>query len=225
MSDLAGLGRLISKDERDKNYRLAHQPAAVGITYKYWSAKPALDQRDTPQCVGFSTFQWLTAFPISNVPPFTPTDMYHYAQANDEWPGEDYEGSSVRGAFKALKLKGYVSEYRWAADAKAIVDHLLTRGPVVVGTVWTEGMFMPDDHGCIDDIGGTPVGGHAYLLIGANRLKPTRHGAGAVRILNSWGTGWADRGRAWLSFAALDALMRDDGEACTATELRFVPQG
>lgn len=219
MSDAAGLGRLPSKDERDAKYLLPHR-STKAITYKYWTAKPALDQLDTPMCVGFSTYQWLTAFPVKNIPPFSPADMYRMAQDNDEWPGNDYEGTSVRGAFKALKAKGYVSEYRWAPDAKAIVDHLLTSGPVVVGTEWNEGMFMADSLGCIDDIGGKEVGGHAYLLIGANRLKPTPNGNGAVRILNSWGVNWADRGRAWLSFKALDDLMSRDGEACAATEVK-----
>lgn len=222
MSVLAGLGRLQVKDERDANYLLPRLPKAATRNYQYWTARPALDQLDTPQCVGFSTYQWLTAFPVKNVPPFSPTDLYHLAQQNDEWPGEDYDGSSVRGAFKALKDKGYVSEYRWAPDVETVVDHLLMKGPVVVGTEWTYGMFMPDDHGCIDDIDGQVVGGHAYLLIGANRLKPTRNGKGAVRVLNSWGTGWADRGRAWLSFSALDVLLKKDGEACTATEVRVV---
>lgn len=220
MSELAALGRLVSKDERDQKYLLPHRPEAASVTFKYWTARPALDQRDTPQCVGFSAYQWLTAFPVKNTPPFSPTELYHMAQQNDEWAGTDYDGSSVRGAFKVLKQAGYVSEYRWAPDARAVVDHLLTRGPVVVGTVWTEGMFMPDDHDCIDDVGGEVIGGHAYLLIGANRLKPTRNGLGAVRVLNSWGTGWADKGRAWLSMYALDDLLKQDGEACTATEIK-----
>lgn len=220
MSDLAGLGRLVSKDERDKQYLLPKRDT-TDVIFRYWTAKPALDQLDTPQCVGYSAYQWLTAFPISNRPPFTPEALYHQAQDNDEWPGNDYEGSSVRGAFKALKALGYVSEYRWALNAAGIVDHLLSHGPVVVGSVWNEGMFMADDHGCIDDIGGREVGGHAYLLIGANRLKMTRNGVGAVRILNSWGTNWVDHGRAWLSFSALDDLMSRDGEACTATEVKL----
>jgi C1A family cysteine protease len=80
-------------------------------------------------------------------------------------------------------------------------------------------MFMADSEGYIDDIGGKDVGGHAYVLIGANRLKQSKHGIGAVRILNSWGTGWEDHGRAWISFEMLRWLLSQDGEACAATEL------
>lgn len=220
MTELAALGRLPSKDERDHQYLLPKR-TTVKRASKYWTAQRALDQGDTSQCVGYSGFQWLTSFPVKNMPPFGPEDLYHQAQANDEWPGDDYEGSSVRGLFKALKKAGYVSEYRWALDVETVVGHLLTVGPVVMGTVWTEGMFMADSEGYIDDIGGEEAGGHAYCLIGANRLKKSKHhGTGAVRVLNSWGPKWEDGGRAWLSFKALDWLLKQDGEACAAMELK-----
>ncbi len=221
-----GLGRLVKEDTRDKKFLLPRRAEATNITSRYWTAKPALDQGATPQCVGFSGYQWLTSFPIRNKPAFTPTELYKEAQKRDEWPGEDYAGSSVRGCFKVLKDKGFVSEYLWAETVDHVVDHLLTIGPVVVGTRWSIGMFMADNQGYIDDIGGNAVGGHAYLLIGANRLRKKKDGKkGAVRVLNSWGPNWGDEtsgratGRAWLSFKALEELMEQDGEACTATEL------
>jgi hypothetical protein len=220
-SPMAGLGRLLSKDDRDHKFMLPHRPEAGAKAFQYWTPGPVLDQGATPQCVGYSGYGWLTAFPVSNRPPFTPTDLYHFAQQEDEWPGEDYEGSSVRGLFKALKARGFVSEYNWALDVGPIIDHLLVVGPVVMGTIWTEGMFTADHAGFIDDIGGKVAGGHAYLLIGANRLKRAGpHSKGAVRVLNSWGPNWEDHGRAWLSFEALAWLLSQDGEACTAMELK-----
>ncbi len=223
MNEQAGLGRLVRKDERDNKHLLPRRAEAKHVNSRYWTAKPALDQGATSQCVGYSGYQWLTAFPVSNKPPFTPTDLYHEAQKQDEWDGENYEGSSVRGCFKALKDKGYVSEYLWADSVDAIVDHLLTVGPVVMGTNWLEGMFMADKDGYIDDIGGKVAGGHAYCLIGANRTRRKGDGTrGAVRVLNSWGVGWQSKGKAWISLAALDELLHQDGEACTATELRVV---
>jgi hypothetical protein len=218
---MAGLGRLLSKDDRDHKFMLPHRPEAAARTAHYWTPGPILDQGATPQCVGYSGYGWLTAFPVSNRPTFTPTDLYRLAQQNDEWPGEDYDGSSVRGLFKALQKRGYVSEYNWAKEVGPIVDHILLVGPVVMGTNWTEGMFAADHAGFIDNIGGKVVGGHAYCLIGANRLKATPHGTkGAVRVLNSWGASWEDHGRAWLSFEALAWLLSQDGEACTAVELK-----
>lgn len=219
--ELSGLGRRASTDHRDRNYLLPHRPEAAQREHRYWATKPPLDQGDTPQCVGYAGYQWLTSYPISNVPKFTPTDLYHQAQLADEWPGENYDGTSVRGLFKALKNDGYVSEYRWASDVAAIVDHLLTVGPVVMGTIWTYGMFMADNEGFIDDVDGEVAGGHAYLLIGASRSKMSSHGVGAVRIFNSWGSNWCDGGRAWLSFKALDWLLHQDGDACAANEIKL----
>jgi hypothetical protein len=182
--------------------------------------RTVLDQGATPQCVGYSGFGFLLNGPVTNIPHFTPTDLYHYAQQNDEWPGEDYEGSSVRGLFKALQTLGYIKEYKWAFSVQPIVDHLLLVGPVVMGTIWTEGMFAADHAGFIDDIGGNVAGGHAYQLIGVNKLMRTPHGVGAVRMVNSWGASWEDHGRAWISFQMLEWLLSQDGEACTSLEIK-----
>lgn len=220
VSPLAALGRLPSVDARDHKFLLPTRPEASAITHRSWSAAAPLDQGATPMCVGYSAYGWLLASPVRNRPDFEPSDLYHMAQEQDEWPGTDYEGSSVRGAFSALKALGYVSEYNWAFTSGPIIDHLLTNGPVVVGSIWTQGMFAADHAGFVDDIGGTEAGGHAYMLIGANRQLRSPHGRGAVRILNSWGVGWEDHGRAWLSFEALDWLLSKDGEAATATEIK-----
>lgn len=215
-----GMGRIVSKDDRDRKFLLPPRLDAAAIQERFWEPSGiALDQGSTSQCVGYSGFQWLLASPVSNTPKFTPTALYKHAQQHDEWPGDSYEGSSVRGLFKALHEEGYIAEYRWATIVQAVIDHLLVVGPIVVGTDWTERMFTVDDRGWINDDGGA-VGGHAYTLIGASKL--TRHetyGVGAVRVLNSWGPAWGQSGQAYLAFDALERLLKKDGEACTATEL------
>lgn len=222
MSSEIGLGRLRAVDDRDRKFLLpVGKREAAGKLSRYWNVPSVLDQLATSQCVGFSGWQWLRCGPTVNVPPFTPEHLYREAQKIDEWPGEDYEGTSVRACFKILRNLGYVSEYRWAFDCETIVNHILNVGPVVVGTTWTMGMFATDEDGFIDDVDGESVGGHAYLLIGANRLRRTPGGGkGAVRVVNSWGPRWGQGGRAWLSFRALDWLMSQDGEACAALEVR-----
>jgi hypothetical protein len=208
-----GLGRLHAPDPRDQRFQMpVRRIEAKAITKRTWFAGEVLDQGDTPQCVGYSCWKWLDASPIRNKPAFTPTDLYHGAQDNDEWPGNDYEGSSVRGAMKFLQQKGMVSNYFWAPGCEAVIDHILAVGPVVVGTDFYDGMFKPDKEGFIR-IGGKVVGGHAYLLIGANRDKK------AVRVLNSWSRRWAQGGRAYLSFDDLDQLLKANGEGAVATEV------
>ena len=70
-------------------------------------------------------------------------------QALDEWPGEDYDGTSVRAFYKWLKVKGFITEYRWAFDCETVINHVLGIGPVQMGTIWDESMSNPDRWGYI----------------------------------------------------------------------------
>jgi hypothetical protein len=151
-----------------------------------------------------------------------PSALYRECQLVDEWPGEDYDGTSVRALFKVLQRVGIVSEYRWAFECEAVIDHVLMHGPVVMGTSWHNDMFDPDRWGYIQPTGEI-MGGHAWLIIGAARDRKNPDGSkGAVRMVNSWGPNWGrQQGRAWITFEHLDHLIKDYGEACTATELRL----
>lgn len=228
MSEQAGLGRLFIPDARDLAFALPPRAAeAAPITKRYWISRgPPLDQGSTSQCVIYSGDKYLTADPIRNRSFGTAaarTGIYRDVQRLDQWPGESpsYEGTSVRALFAYLKAQGVVSEYRWAFDIETCLNHILTTGPVVLGVDWYDGMFAVDRWGYIEPTG-RPAGGHAILAIGANRKKvhPLTGEVGAIRLLNSWGSRWAQGGRCWLSAPALGRLLADDGEACCATEIR-----
>jgi C1A family cysteine protease len=91
---------------------------------------------------------------------------------------------------------------------------------MVVGTDWHEGMLETDRHGFVH-AAGFGVGGHAFVLKGANTRKRCPDGSlGAYRIANSWGTRWGDGGYAWLSIKDMRMLLANQGEACTAIELK-----
>lgn len=137
-------------------------------------------------------------------------EFYREAQKVDEWPGEDYAGSSVRAGAKVLQARGLVSEYRWAFTLDDVVLALLEVGPVVVGTDWYEAMFEPDEDGFLRPEGAV-AGGHAYLLNGVSV------GARKLRIKNSWSKSWGVNGRAYLDFQDFEELLAG-GEACLAME-------
>ena len=219
--ELAGLGRLRQVDARNAKYQMPKLSVPGEVRRKLWHAGTVLDQKDTPQCVGYSGWQWLASGPTTNKPPFSPTDLYHWAQDNDEWPGSDYEGSSTLGLMKALKSRGYIGEYVWALDAETVAAWVLSRGPTVVGTNWFNDMFTPDKEGFLE-AAGQNVGGHEWTVIGFDRDKKWKHTGevGAFRMVNSWGKGWGDGGRAWVSLKTLDRLIKDQGEAVTATEFK-----
>lgn len=215
-----GLGRLASVDIRDHSYLAKPRRAAANVRSRYYYVGKPEDQGQTPQCVGYSTHKFLTAGPVRNVKGIpTPTEIYAAAQTRDEWPGEDYEGTSVRGAFKYLSEVGYIGEYNWAFDLETCVNWLLTVGPMVVGTIWLADMFDPDAKGFLR-VSGDNVGGHAWPLIGCNRDRKCPDGSkGAFRMMNSWGAEWGQKGQAWVSFVDFEKLLREDGEAACAREI------
>jgi hypothetical protein len=196
---------------------------AANVTRRQWYSPGILDQGPTPQCVEFSWHKWLTSGPVTNVFPYKRGQLYKECQRVDEWPGEDYDGTSVRAGARVLKDRGLISEYRWGFDAETIINHILTSGPVVVGTEWLDGMFEVDKYGYLNCSGPPqPDQGHAYLLIGADREKvhPKLKKTGAVRKVGSWGEEALDHGRAWMFFDDLDMLIKRDGEACIGMEVK-----
>jgi hypothetical protein len=115
-----------------------------------------------------------------------PHTLYGEAQQVDEWPGEDYDGTSVRAGAKVLAT-AVCRRVPLGMGRRHGRHALLTKAPVVLGTNWYSGMFEPDDRGPADRRGGS-AGGHAYVANGVNRDR------GLVRIKNSWGRGWGIRG-------------------------------
>lgn len=206
-----GLGRRISKDHRDHKFLLrALLPDAPRKPRKTWRLAWKGNQGTTSMCVGYGWHGLLRAQPLLQRTP-SPIEIYQGAQRNDEWPGEDYEGSSVRGGAKALQASGQIQSYGWAFDVGTVINWLATNGPVVLGTYWYKSMFTPDAIGMVA-LKGIRSGGHCYLAIGYDdKLE-------VVVCQNSWGKTWGKKGRFYLRYADLDRLIKEDGEACTATE-------
>lgn len=213
-----GLGRLVAPDPRDARYpmRLALDLAAPLPTSRHWVTGPVLDQDTLPHCVGFAWAQWLMTSPTRTRTGPSPAEIYHAAQKVDEWPGEAYDGTSVRAAAKVMTDLGRMANYVWAQSVDELRRWLLLNGPVVLGTSWLEEMFEPDRHGFLT-VAGAEAGGHAYLCCGWS------NSAAAFRCINSWGRGWGQNGRFWLRPADLGRLLEMQGEACAALERPLVP--
>jgi hypothetical protein len=215
-----GLGRRYAPDARDNAYPMR---AAIGDTSRlvlpksrHWWAGETLDQGPTSSCVGHAWRGFLSCAPLKTRTGPDAFEIYDAAQKIDEWPGEDYDGTSVRAGAKVLAERGHLEQYLWAHDAQTAKEWILLRGPIVFGTYWYRSMNRPDVDGFVE-VKGAPSGGHAYLGVGYSTKRA------AFRILNSWGPDrYGQRGRAWIRESDMDRLIREWGEACTAVERRIV---
>jgi hypothetical protein len=208
MSTIRRFGRRIEFDERSRKFPIREKIVEKAPRSYTWSCYFWLDQADTPRCVGYSWAHEFGARPIViKVSNATGDEMYVLAQDNDEWPGSNYDGSSVLGGAKGAVIKGYIKEYRWAFSEADLALAIAYKGPAVAGTYWTEGMCEPDEKGFIKPTGEI-VGGHAYMINGIS-LKND-----CYRIHNSWGRNWGIKGDCFIKRGDLATLLKDQGEAC-----------
>lgn len=210
-------GRLVAPDERDRLYAMSARIVRPQIVpdWRFWTPGETLNQGPHPHCVGYAWRGWQTCSPTRRATPAgDAVAIYNRAQQLDEWPGEGYDGTSVRAGAKVMAEQGRLGEYVWADSEQALRLWLLTRGPVVMGTSWYEG--MSDAHIDRDQIArptGALQGGHAYLCIGYSRVRRM------YRCVNSWGATWGFKGRFWITEADMATLLSRDGEACGAVEI------
>jgi len=209
-----GMGRLPSPpDARDYSMRAAMvelDKTAPPRPVKSWHSDRVLNQLKTLHCVGFAWTGWGIACPVEDL--WTNVmghSIYRECKVFDGEPGAE-NGSTIRSGAKVMKKRGRIATYFFARSVDEALTYLAAFGPVVFGTVWTEGMFKPSLFGKIIRPTGPVKGGHAWLAIGVDGKY--------VTIRNSWGTDWGKGGDARISIADLEDVYMSGGEACAATE-------
>jgi hypothetical protein len=211
MERVYGFGRLKEFDERSRNF--PSRKLTRGFTPKttYWKCAKVLDQGVQPYCVGFSWAHEIIAnpVPVLTIDNNYAISLYHGAQQNDEWPGEDYDGSSVLGGWKYCRKLGWYSSVSWAFT---LSDWILSTqlGPAVIGITWKTGMMEPDSNGFVHATGYTE-GSHAILMNGYNLEGHY------FTLHNSWGKSWGINGECKISESDIDKLRQDDAECAIIT--------
>ncbi|MBZ9937493.1 C1 family peptidase [Mesorhizobium sp. BR1-1-16] len=148
--------------------------------------------------------------------------LYAMAKRYDEWPGEDYSGSSARGAMKGWFKHGLCAYDLWnerdpdptleekrAADALGRplgayfrVNHkdlvamhsAITEAGILYATARVhEGWQAVRSGDEVIEYREGSIGGHAFAIVGYDRQ--------GLWIQNSWGEGWGAGGLARLSYA------------------------
>lgn len=178
-----------------------------------WRCDVHMDQGREGACVGFGTAHEIAARPkVHPVTEILARAIYTEAKKIDEWPGENYDGTSVLAGMKIAQRMGFYGGYRWAFTLNDALTAISRHGPAVIGVWWHEGMVFPDKDGLIRPTG-SKVGGHCILVKGVSVTKKL------IRLHNSWGPFWGAGGDAYMSWDDFGALLDDDGECAIPVRL------
>ena len=216
-----------SRDPRNQSYPVRAILGSPRRRNKLWRPGPVLDQGREGACVGFAWAAEALSTPVAvdlartAAPADTDLfarELYRAAQKVDEWPGEAYSGTSVNAGAKAMRTFGLLHEYRWCFGIDDVTDAILTKGPVVLGIPWLDGMYRAPD-GVLTPAGSV-VGGHAILACGYRVNDQRLDGRDGIILQNSWGGGWGSKGRAVIRADHLATLLAN-GEAALATRRSY----
>lgn len=182
-----------------------------------------LDQGQEGACTGFglaAAVNLQRRFQLGdNAPGVSARMLYEMAKRNDEWTGEDYEGSSIRGALRGFYNNGVCSDVLWRYSSskagKLTIERARDARNVALGAYYRVRPDIAEIHAAINEAGVVyasarvhdgwfsarggvitpkplnPSGGHAFAIIGYTD-------AGFI-IQNSWSTSWGRGGTAlWM---------------------------
>lgn len=209
-------------DKRSLDYgiRTIIPKGSVAKRRVVWKTGPVLDQGSEGACVGFG---WVGEFLAEPVVPSTPITesagnrlaikFYKEAQTIDEWPGEDYSGTSVLAGAKTMQKHGYISGYRWCFSLPDLRDAIVSEGPVVIGVNWYSSMYSAPNG--VVKVEGEKVGGHCILVVGYDPQKLINgRRTEAYLWRNSWGSDYGINGSAWITAHDLQRLIKERAEIC-----------
>lgn len=231
-----GLGARYKRDPEDYVYRDAARACAAdldrptGVDNRHLFAQvPVWNQGKEGACTGMAVAAVLSVMYGLEL---SPRDAFDRAKRHDEWPGEEYDGSSLRAACKAAVAEGCCAHPLWpwapfntggrdpGADADAALHKLGSYERVnsqqeMLHAIWTVGccLVTVDVHtGWIRPTAQHRIryssryalrGIHATLLCGYDEM------VGYWLLRNSWRDDWGDGGYAWLSFDDLKTNLYD----------------
>ncbi|WP_300037516.1 C1 family peptidase [uncultured Roseobacter sp.] len=210
-------------DLRDRLYQPALLDLSLTLEPPQPTESPIRDQGGEGSCTGFALSSAITLMniqrhrrldPAAAVPTTSPRMLYEMAKIHDEWPGEEYEGSSIRAALKGFYHHGACSddvapykdgEKNWhlrvshARDARKlglgayyrlrpeIIDYhaaLNEVGVIYVSAKIHRGWQKPSYDGVKGDI--KP----SHLTEGGHAFIIVGYDAAGFLIQNSWGEDW-----------------------------------
>ena len=207
------LGRKVNHDPRSLAYPyVATTTTLASVTHK--RVVPIFDQGSLGSCTGNAAVG-----AVGTVPLFAPVEkvlldeglavkIYSVATTIDTSPGTyppTDTGSDGVSAASACKKAGLISGYTHCFSLAAVQAALQTT-PVIIGINWYSGFDNPNAAGFVK-VSGSVRGGHEVCLVAIDVVAKT------VTAANSWGASWGAAGYFTFSWADLDRLLGEQGDA------------
>jgi len=157
--------------------------------------------------------------------------LYEMAKHHDEWPKENYEGSSLRGAIQGWKNSGVCTEKIWPyyvstnKKGKLTIEKAKDARENTIGAYYRIRPVLADFHAAIGEIGvivvsakihsnwDTPINGiieynHDLEHTGGHAFAIVGYNDRGFWVQNSWSTKWGNNGLAlWLYEDWIDNVM------------------
>ncbi|TNE96304.1 MAG: peptidase C1 [Bacteroidetes bacterium] len=208
-------------DERDLLYRA--RPIPLKEVMNVPEKLLILDQGNEGACTGFAlaaTINRLNELRDKNIS-VSARMLYEMARKHDEWPGEEYTGSSCRGAIKGFFNMGVCQDELWPYEnnkpGELSVEIAKDARSNTIGAYYRLSRRIADFHAAINEAGvifcsarvhsgwsrekildhritlsTEKTGGHAFAIVGYNQE--------GFWIQNSWGRSWGNKGIALWSY-------------------------
>ncbi|MEJ2574714.1 MAG: C1 family peptidase [Gammaproteobacteria bacterium] len=157
--------------------------------------------------------------------------LYEMARRFDEWPGEEYSGSSCRGAIRGWRNMGVCTEELWPYEVNdkspLTAERALDARANTIGAYYRIQREIVDYHAALNEVGAlyvsanvhegwskqatqngeipykdkASIGGHAFAIVGYNNK--------GFWVQNSWDEDWGRRGIALWYYEDWHQSVRD----------------
>lgn len=207
---------------------LVEVPTSIRVSDYLKRKVPVLDQGQEGACTGFglatvANYLLLRRKVVPDPTRVSPRMFYELARRYDEWPGENYSGSSARGAMKGWHKHGVCAEIDWPytpseADKKGLtndrtsqalkrplgayfrVNHqdLIAMHTAIaeVGVLYATASV----HSGWNDVGSDGIITQSATIIGGHAFAIVAYDKEGFWIQNSWGPKWGRRGLCHVSY-------------------------
>ncbi|MFK7816452.1 MAG: C1 family peptidase [Gammaproteobacteria bacterium] len=204
-------------DFRDWIYKPTLYPVTKKIDPPFQDSLHILDQKSEGACTGFALAAAInfTYQKMEEPTRVSARMLYEMAKRNDEWPGEEYDGSSLRGVIEGWKNMGVCRDEDWKYSIRNKGDLTIARAKQArnqtIGSYYRLKPSKTDFHSALNETGviiasanvhkgwdkprdglikkhATTNGGHAFAIIGYNDQ--------GFWVQNSWGKSWGKNGLA-----------------------------